>query len=54
LKREIVKEELTRYSIKRYQEAVASYESDDAQKMKSVKELGLILEILERTIELEL
>ncbi|TQR19436.1 hypothetical protein [Psychrobacillus vulpis] len=53
LKGKIVKEELTRYSIKRYREAVASYESEDAQKMKSVKELGLMLEILERTIEME-
>ena len=52
LEREIVKEDLTRYSIKRYQEALASYESDDVQKMKKVKELGLILEILERTIEM--
>lgn len=53
LQQEIVKEELTRYSIKRYQEAVASYESTDVQKMKSIQELGLILEILERTIEME-
>ncbi len=54
LNREVVKEELTRHSLKRYQEAVASYESDDAQKMKVINELGLILEILERTIEMEL
>ena len=54
LNREVVKEELNLYSLKRYQEAVASYESDDAQKMKVINELGLILEILERTIEMEL
>ena len=53
LKEEVVKEELTRHSLKRYQEAVASYESDDTQKMKVINELGLILEILERTIEME-
>ena len=54
LEQEVVKEELTRHSLKRYQEAVASYESDDTQKMKVINELGLILEILERTIEMEL
>lgn len=54
LNREVVKEELTGYSLKRYQEAVVSYDSEDAQKMKIVKEFDLILEILERTIEMEL
>lgn len=54
LEQEVVKEDLTRYSLKRYQEAVASYESDDVQKMQVINNLSLILEILERTIGMEL
>ncbi len=54
LETKFAKEELSRYSVKKYQEAVASYESDDAQKMETVKELGLIFEILERSLEMEL
>lgn len=52
IKRDSVKEELTRYSLQRYQEALQTYTSRDAQKMKWAKEMGAVLEILERTIEM--
>lgn len=52
IKRDIVKEELTRHSLKHYQEALRTYTSHDAQKMKWAKEIGAVLEILERTIEM--
>lgn len=53
IKQNIVKEELTRYSLKRYQEALRTYTSNDTQKIKTAKELEAALEILERTIEME-
>ncbi|MFJ7183773.1 hypothetical protein [Lysinibacillus xylanilyticus] len=53
INREIVKEELTRHSFKRYQEAIRTYLSDDAEKIKLAKELETIFEILGRTIEME-
>lgn len=53
IKQDIVKEELTRHSLKRYQEALRTYTSEDKQKMQLAKELGAVLEILERTIAME-
>ncbi|KGR84552.1 hypothetical protein [Lysinibacillus odysseyi] len=51
IKQDIVKEELTRYSLNRYREALRTYTSGDSQKGKLAKELEAVLEILERTIE---
>jgi hypothetical protein len=53
IKQDILKEELSRHSLNRYQEALRTYTSEDKQKMKWAKELGAVLEILERTIEME-
>ncbi|MGM9948668.1 MAG: hypothetical protein ACI33P_01015 [Lysinibacillus sp.] len=53
INRDIVKEALTRHSLERYQEALRTYTSSDAQKMKWAKELGAVLDIMERTIEME-
>ncbi|MFY3792579.1 hypothetical protein ACOQFO_12975 [Ureibacillus sp. MALMAid1270] len=53
IERDIVKEPLTRHSFKRYQEVFRTYQSDDAEKVKLSKELEAILEILERSIEME-
>lgn len=53
IKQDIIKEELTRHSLQRYQEALKTYTSEDKQKMKLATELGAVLEILERTIEME-
>ena len=50
----VVKGELSRFTIKRYQDAVAAYENDDSEKMKVAKELAQYLEILERSIDKEL
>ena len=52
--REVVNEKLNRYSLERYQEAATSYKSDDPNKMKTAKEVVQILEILERSVEMEL
>ncbi|KGR78999.1 hypothetical protein [Ureibacillus manganicus] len=54
LKFNVVNEDLTRNTLERYKEAVASYENDDPQKMETAKELGQILEILERSIKKKL
>ena len=45
-RREDVSEWLTRNNLKRYQEAVANYKSDDPQKVVIAKELQEILDIL--------
>ncbi|SOC41537.1 hypothetical protein [Ureibacillus acetophenoni] len=47
----IVKDVLTRFSLERYKAAVASYENDDPQKVEAAKELGEILEILDRSVD---
>lgn len=47
----IVKDDLTRFSLERYKAAVASYESDDPQKIEAANELGEILEILDRSVD---
>ena len=53
IRQDIVKEALTRHSLARYQEALRTYKSTDAQKMEWAKELAAVLDILERTIEME-
>lgn len=53
IERDFVKEPLTRHSFKRYQEALRTYVSDDPQKMTLAKELEAILEILERSVNME-
>ncbi len=53
IEQKIVREELSRYSFKRYQDALRTYESKDPQKMKLAKEMEAILEILERSVEME-
>ncbi|QCR34276.1 hypothetical protein [Lysinibacillus sp. SGAir0095] len=49
----ILKEDLTRSSFERQQIALKNFHSEDAQQMKIAKEVASILEILERTIEME-
>ena len=53
IQQDIVKETLTRHSLARYQEALRTYKSSDALKMEWAKELRAVLDILERTIEME-
>ncbi|HWL24307.1 MAG TPA: hypothetical protein VNR38_11265 [Ureibacillus sp.] len=47
-------EDLNRHSLNRYQEAFATYKSDDPKKVETAKEIAQLLEILERSIEMEL
>ncbi|MEO4054710.1 hypothetical protein [Solibacillus sp. CAU 1738] len=49
----IVKEDLTRVSLKHYQDAAQSYESDDPEQMEIAQDLITIFEILERSIDME-
>lgn len=53
LKREIDYEDLTRFSLKRYQDAVQSYSSDDPEQMEIAQDFITIFEILERSIDME-
>ena len=49
----IVREDLSRFSLYRFQDAVKSYESEDPEQMELARDFKTIFEILERSIDMD-